>query len=916
VEASEQQRRPESRLHISRLAQTLTKCQLEFDEIDLADLLWLAQFVAPVEPSAAASSETSESNAIEERDETPLLPTEPSLPLTQAASQPSTSKPTDQPAPPKGTPFATPTAPALRTRLDLARALRPLMRKVPSRVCFDLNEEETVTRIAETGVWLPVQRPSRERWLELDLVIEDSKTTAIWERTIAELKHLVEYQGAFRVVRTWRLTTLDLDDCRPVLLPGWCESNDPSADLAPRPRTPRELIDARGRRAIWVVSDCVSSLWQAPLDRADGIYDVLDQWGRSQPLAIMQMFPSRLWSRTALRRGYTVQFGALMPGAANARLEVRGLPRRLVSRPGLVNVPIMTLEAASLVSWSRTIAGAGEALVFGRTFDRLPVQSRRSRRRGDEADVAAIERVIEQVIEPTARERVQQFKASATPTVLKLATLMAATPVSLPVIDLLREAFAGEFPEPVQQYHVAEVLLSGLLQRCDREDERVCRYEFWGNEAAESRDRVRDILLGGASLTETERVLNLLSASICHKLGSPVKNFEALLGELPAEETDLRAAALPFAQVSLQVLQRLGGEYAEIADRFAPRLTEAKVIDPPIITRRQPPNTPSDRYVSYSTIEGVCQAKLTNNGVLLRIKAPHQMGKTKLAVRLCQFAETQDYDCVVIDFRAVTAGQLATLDHFWRWFCQTIADDLDIDTPLDKHWNAELLGSNSSCEKYLQNAVLKQTSQALVLIFENVDRLFEELAIAEEVFRVVRAWHEKAKTSKPWRKLRQVWTYSTEPLTKLDFAYRNHSPFNVGEVIELTSLSPVQVEQLAGQFGLRLNEAALAQLMADFGGHPALIQQAFDRLAANPTLELAELYAEALHPANGHLRNLTHELGACGLAEAMARVAGSIEPIAIEQDTAYALYRLGLVDWDADRRRVKPRCRLYRDRFA
>jgi hypothetical protein len=322
-----------------------------------------------------------------------------------------------------------------------------------------------------------------------------------------------------------------------------------------------------------------------------------------------------------------------------------------------------------------------------------------------------------------------------------------------------------------------------------------------------------------------------------------------------------------------------------------------------------------DRYVSHSTIEGVCQAALTNNGALLRIKAPHQMGKTNLAVRLCKFAETQDYDCVVIDFRAIEATQLASLDRFWRWLCQTIADDLDIDTPLDQHWKAELLGSNSSCEKYLQNAVLKQTSQALVLIFENVDRLFEELTIAEEVFRLVRAWHEKAKTSKPWRKLRQVLTYSTEPLAKLDFANTNYSPFNVGKEIELTSLSPVQVEQLAGQFGLRLNEAAIAQLMADFGGHPALIQQAFDRLAANPALELAELYAEALHPANGHLRNLTQQLGACGLAGAMARVAGSIEPIAIEQDAAYALYRLGLVNWGRDQR-VTPRCRLYRDRFA
>ncbi len=80
------------------------------------------------------------------------------------------------------------------------------MRKVPSQTRFDLDEDATVSRIAETEVWMPVVRPRQERWLELDLVVEASKTTVIWERAIAELNHLAEYQGAFRAVRTWRLS--------------------------------------------------------------------------------------------------------------------------------------------------------------------------------------------------------------------------------------------------------------------------------------------------------------------------------------------------------------------------------------------------------------------------------------------------------------------------------------------------------------------------------------------------------------------------------------------------------------------------------------------------------------------------------------------------------------------------------------
>ncbi|MGD1936812.1 MAG: AAA-like domain-containing protein [Cyanophyceae cyanobacterium] len=327
-----------------------------------------------------------------------------------------------------------------------------------------------------------------------------------------------------------------------------------------------------------------------------------------------------------------------------------------------------------------------------------------------------------------------------------------------------------------------------------------------------------------------------------------------------------------------------------------------------------------DRYVSHESIERECRSRLMEDGALVRIKAPHQMGKTELAVRLCRFARTQDYDCVVIDFQAVQAQQLAELDRFWRWFCQTIADAVDVKTSLNEYWNTELLGSNSSCEKYLQKAVLRQTDKALVLILENVDRLFAEetLAIAEEVFRLVRAFHEKAKTSKPWRKLRQVLTYSTEPLAKLEFANTNYSPFNVGREVELKSLSAQQVGQLAQQFGVRLEDGAIAQLMMDFGGHPALIQQAFDRLRSEPSLDLNALYLDALCPTSSissHLRNLERQLNQSGLKDAIAQVVRASEPVEIPKEDAYGLYRLGLVDWESDRRRVKPRCRLYRDRF-
>lgn len=52
-------------------------------------------------------------------------------------------------------PFKVPDASSLREQLDLARALRPLMRRIPSGSSLVLDEAATTQRIANEGIWLP-----------------------------------------------------------------------------------------------------------------------------------------------------------------------------------------------------------------------------------------------------------------------------------------------------------------------------------------------------------------------------------------------------------------------------------------------------------------------------------------------------------------------------------------------------------------------------------------------------------------------------------------------------------------------------------------------------------------------------------------------------------------------------------------
>ena len=103
--------------------------------------------------------------------------------------------------------FARPGETVLPGKLALGRALRPLMRRVPVGDRVELDEEATVRRIADEGNWLPVLRPALDRWLELNLVVDEWPSMDVWRETIAEVRHFFEQLGAFRSVRIWGLQT-------------------------------------------------------------------------------------------------------------------------------------------------------------------------------------------------------------------------------------------------------------------------------------------------------------------------------------------------------------------------------------------------------------------------------------------------------------------------------------------------------------------------------------------------------------------------------------------------------------------------------------------------------------------------------------------------------------------------------------
>jgi len=543
---------------IPKLIARLKQAGLELNAEEIADILWLANQMQPAAPQPVQTEQQCE-QPIQITTPTPPNPVKP-LPTKDSSFTPPQKKPTvpayssdtipesspsEASSPkPEGLPFKAPAAPALRDALALGRALRPLMRKVPSRIEFVLDEEATARQIAEYQAWSPILQPAREHWLELVLVVEENTTTVVWEDTIAEFQKLMERHGAFRNVYTWSLQTKT--DRTPQLFP-----KQQKIQRKQRSRSPKELLDATGRRLILLISDCISPLWWK-----GEIHKLLELWGNHVPVAVLQLLPEQLWERTVLGLGNSVQLSTIAPGVLNSQLIVSGLPIWLEEKPKMaLQFPVVTLEPDSLTEWARVVAGAGSVetlgVLFQQNWQKLITSQSPTPQPPSDPDLL-----------------VKRFRDTASPLAIRLAGFMAAAPVSIPVIHLIQQKLLPES----RQIHLAEIFMSGLLQLVQggkQTQSSRWQYKFVAG--------VREILLRSARITEIDDVLENISQYIAEKAGLEIKSFAALLTSNPNWDITVQKEVIPFAEITMQVLRQLGEDYAALAEQLqqkSPIITE------------------------------------------------------------------------------------------------------------------------------------------------------------------------------------------------------------------------------------------------------------------------------------------------------------------------------------------------------
>lgn len=611
---------------ISRLVHQIRRAvDADVSAEEIADALWLSDFLPAPEVSTAPPvvperAPTGHSGQIE----VPELP-EPDVPAPETEPVPPGEMAHMTLPPPRdvltgiaAVPSRSPAAPAIPEPLVMSRALRPLRRRVTSRTERCPDEDTTARLAAETGVWVPRTRPTRERWLSLDLVVDDSASMVVWHRTVAEFRAVLQHLAAFRHIRVWRFDG-DLEPGRQVTL--W--RGESRARHAPG-----ELIDPAGRTMVLVVSDCVGQAW------GNGVFAAaLACWATAGPVAITQVLPQRLWS-DCHPEFLPVRLRGRTPGVPNARLLVESREPGINLAHAGFPVPVCELDPRWQTSLAQLVAGGPAWVNSSAVFTGLMRDAVL-----DESEPEA----------PTEADGlVRRFRSVASTDAYQLARCFAGAPLSLPVMRLVQNAMMPRS----RPSHLAEVFLSGLLTRDHAHDGGEAGYDFLPG--------VRQTLLDELASPDALQVLDMVSAYVSKRLGSPRDFLAVLTGDQPID--GIPELARPFAAIAYEVLRRVGGRYREAAELLrsrlgtelppAPRAVDApvqpRVARPPAVMGGVPLRNP--HFTGRTELLGQLRHALETNSAKTAL-LPHTLhglggvGKTQLAVEYVHRYATQ-YDLI------------------------------------------------------------------------------------------------------------------------------------------------------------------------------------------------------------------------------------------------------------------------------
>jgi esterase/lipase superfamily enzyme/putative methionine-R-sulfoxide reductase with GAF domain len=447
-------------------------------------------------------------------------------------------------------PIRIPAGSALPNSLRIARAMRAIPARLPSRVDVELDEDATVDASARGLGIVPVLRSRFERWFEAALVVDHSASAEMWAQTVIELQRTLTLSGIFRDVRTYTL------------------EHTPSLRLLNESGVTQRLNalrDPTARRIVFIFSPGVTEAW------TDGRFGWLTNgWGATTPVVLLHALPRRLWTSTALGEPLAFVVNPTLggPNTGLTRKRAWWARARRIDGPRST-LPVFALDADSTRRWAEMFAARR-----GRSAPAflVPMAARAERRTREGARP-----------QPSLQERIDLFRTHA-PDAFKLAVRLAVGPFTMPILRLVQSSLFGREADHAQ---VAELMLSGLVARLTPLNARIppeqVQFQFT-REAS-------PLLLESLRRDDARQLSALLQGYIEQHFGAA--RDQVVLLDDPEGPAVISGGARPFAQLDQHFLQWLEKSSPRTpASGVAPTIAKALVVYDTVPPEAEPEAVP------------------------------------------------------------------------------------------------------------------------------------------------------------------------------------------------------------------------------------------------------------------------------------------------------------------------------------
>ena len=324
----------------------------------------------------------------------------------------------------------------------------------------------------------------------------------------------------------------------------------------------------------------------------------------------------------------------------------------------------------------------------------------------------------------------------------------------------------------------------------------------------------------------------------------------------------------------------------------------------------------SSFYIERLPQEAYCKAEISKPHALIRLKAPRQMGKTSMMMRLLHQAERQGDRTVYLSLEHAPENAMSDADRFLHWFCASVALKAQHKFQQEDYGSLTMMvGGTLGTQEYFESYLLADLGVPLTIGLDAIDRLFDFPHLYTNFFSLLRSLHEAGKHTEILAKLRLIISHAAEVYIPLDI---NQSPFNVGISIEVSEFARDRVELLAAKHQLNWTQDDCDRLMSVIGGHPFLVRLAMfevaqDRIDLNTLIATASSRQGIFYQR--HLARIETTLNSYpDLLAAMATVISSPAGAHLSPRLKGRLEGLGLVKFNGEL--VVPRCELYRQYFG